>query len=45
MFIIIGPTEIAQALSQAEIEGLGEAAHESAERNNNADFENGLSHE
>lgn len=45
MFIILGPTEIAQALSQDEIEGLGEAAHESAERNNNADFENGLSHE
>ncbi len=45
MFIIIGPTEIAQALSQDEIEALGEAAHESAERNNNDAFEQGLSHE
>lgn len=45
MFIILGPTEIAQALNQDEIEGLGEAAHESAERNNNDAFEQGLSHE
>ena len=45
MFIIIGPTETAQKLSQEEIEDLGAAAHTLAASNNNAGFEDGLSHE